>query len=91
MSNDWEPKKLAHDRDVEFFIDPMDINETNLVMSVANIQTTFEEEQAIPEKDSYRFSKLHAELTTYSVTPDSTEITTQNILEMFDEYMGENG
>ena len=58
MSNDWEPKKLAHDRDVEFFIDPMDINETNLVMSVANIQTTFEEEQAIPEKDSYRFSKL---------------------------------
>ena len=57
MSNDWEPKKLAHDRDVEFFIDPMDIDETNLVLSVANIQTTFEEEQAITEKDSYRFSK----------------------------------
>ena len=87
MSNDWEPKKLNHDRDVEFYIDPMDIDETNLVMSVANIQTTFEEEQAIPEKDSYRFSKLHAELKQYSVTPDSTEITTQNILEMFDEYM----
>lgn len=47
---------------MEFYIDPMDIDETNLVMSVANIQTTFEEEQAIPEKDSYRFSKLHAEL-----------------------------
>lgn len=87
MSNDWEPKKLTHDRDVEFYIDPMDIDETNLVMSVANIQTTFEEEQAIPEKDSYRFSKLHAELKQYSVTPDSTEITTQSILEMFDEYM----
>ena len=87
MSNDWEPKKLTHDRDVEFYIDPMDIDETNLVMSVANIQTTFEEEQAIPEKDSYRFPKLHAELKQYSVTPDSTEITTQNILEMFDEYM----
>ena len=40
MSNDWEPKKLTHDRDVEFYIDPMDIDETNLVMSVANIQTT---------------------------------------------------
>ena len=39
MSNDWAPKKLTHDRDVEFYIDPMDIDETNLVMSVANIQT----------------------------------------------------
>ena len=27
MSNDWEPKKLEHDRDIEFYVDPMDINE----------------------------------------------------------------
>lgn len=87
MSNDWEPKKLAHDRDVEFFIDPMDIDETNLVMSVANIQNTFEEEQSIPEKDSYRFSKLHAELTTYSGSIDSTALTVQNLLEIFDAQM----
>ena len=66
LSNDWEAKKLEHDRDVEFWIDPMDIDETNLTLSVANIQNTFETEQAIPEKDSYRFSKLHAELTKYS-------------------------
>ncbi|WP_283608551.1 capsid protein [Faecalispora anaeroviscerum] len=94
MSNDWEPKKLAHDRDVEFFIDPMDIDETNLVMSVANIQNTFEEEQSIPEKDSYRYSKLHAELTTYSGSIDSTALTVQNLLEIFDaqmEAMDEDG
>ena len=29
ITNDWEPKKLAHDRDIEFAIDPMDIDETN--------------------------------------------------------------
>lgn len=87
MSNDWEPKKLAHDRDIEFFIDPMDIDETNLVMSVANIQNTFEEEQAIPEKDSYRFSKLLAEFTTYGGTPDTTSLSTANILELFDAQM----
>lgn len=75
MSNDWEAKKLEHDRDVEFWIDPMDIDETNLTLSVANIQNTFETEQAIPEKDSYRFSKLHAELTTYSGRIDTTVIT----------------
>lgn len=87
MSNDWEPKKLSHDRDIEFFIDPMDIDETNLVMAVANIQNTFEEEQAIPEKDSYRFSKLHAELTTYSGNIDSTALDVKNLLELFDAQM----
>lgn len=87
ISNDWEPKKLLHDRDIEFFIDPMDIDETNLVLSVANIQNTFETEQAIPEKDSYRFSKLHTELTTYSGRIDKTVLTAQNLLEAFDEEM----
>ncbi|NBI64931.1 capsid protein [Clostridiales bacterium] len=87
LSNDWEAKKLTHDRDIEFFVDPMDIDETNLTLSVANIQNTFETEQAIPEKDSYRFSKLHAELTAYSGRIDQTGITAANFLEWFDEEM----
>lgn len=87
LSNDWEPKKLSHDRDIEFFVDPMDIDETNLTLSVANIQNTFETEQAIPEKDSYRFSKLHAELTEYSGRIDSTLIDAANFLEAFDTEM----
>ena len=49
ITNDWEPKKLSHDRDIEIPIDPMDIDETNLVLEVANIQNVFETEQAIPE------------------------------------------
>ena len=87
LSNDWEPKKLEHDRDIEFFVDPMDIDETNLTLSVANIQNTFETEQAIPEKDCYRFSKLHAELTTFGGRIDTTVIEAANFLEAFDEEM----
>lgn len=87
ISNDWEPKKLAHDRDIEFFIDPMDIDETNLTLSVANIQNVFETEQAIPEKDSYRFSKMYDELTTYSGRIDETVIDSTNFLDAFDEEM----
>ncbi|MCI8974611.1 MAG: capsid protein [Lachnospiraceae bacterium] len=87
MANDWEPKKLEHDRDIEFFIDPMDIDETNLTLSIANIQNTFEEEQAIPEKDSYRYSKLHAELTAFGGRIDSTVITAAVFLDAFDEEM----
>lgn len=87
MSNDWEAKKLTHDRDIEFWIDPMDIDETNLTLSVANIQNIFETEQAIPEKDSYRFSKLHAELTAHSGRIDTTLVDAANFLEAFDTEM----
>ena len=90
ITDDWEPKKLAHDRDVEFAIDPMDIDETNLTLEVANIQNVFETEQAIPEKDSYRFSKLYAEAKTYAsdgAVVDTTALTAANILEWFDEQM----
>lgn len=94
LTNDWEPKKLSHDRDIEFFVDPMDIDETNLTLSVANIQNTFETEQAIPEKDSYRFSKLNAELAQLNGRIDTTVIDAANFLDAFDTemaYMDEAG
>lgn len=90
MSNDWEPKKLTHDRDIEIAIDPMDIDETNLVVEVANLQNTFEAEQAIPEKDSYRFSKLYAEAKLYTskgAVIDNTALTVENVLSWFDKQM----
>lgn len=90
VSNDWEPKKLEHDRDIEIPIDPMDVDETNLVTEVANIQNIFEEEQAIPEKDSYRFSKLSSEAAKYAsdgAAVDTSVLDAKNILEWFDEQM----
>ncbi|SEA05861.1 hypothetical protein SAMN04515656_10338 [Eubacterium aggregans] len=90
VTNDWEPKKLTHDRDIEIPIDPMDIDETNLTLEMANIQNVFETEQAIPEKDSYRFSKLYAEAGTYAANGaviDTTAVTIANFLEWFDTQM----
>lgn len=87
LSNDWEPKKLSHDRDIEFYVDPMDIDETNLALSTANIQNVFETEQAIPEKDCYNFSKLLSELSAYSGAVDTTAITVANFLDAFDTQM----
>lgn len=97
VTNDWEPKKLEFDRDIEFAIDPMDIDETNLVVEIANIQNTFEEEQAIPEKDCYRYSKLYAEAKRYTddgAKMDNVVLDKSNILEYFDErmaYMDDEG
>ena len=91
IDNEWEPKKLAHDRDIEFALDPMDIDETNLVLEVANVQNVFETEQAIPERDSYRYSKLYAEAKAYTsngaVVDTTTTLTTANILDWFDTQM----
>ena len=87
LTNTWEAKTLNFDRDVEFFVDPMDVDETNLVASVANIQTVFETEQAIPETDAYRFSKLYTEFTSKSGTVDTTALDETNFLEWFDEEM----
>ena len=96
ITNDWEPKKLMHDRDIEFALDPMDVDETNLVLEVANIQNIFEEEQAIPEKDSYRFSKLYVEAKKYTskgAVIDNTVLSAATVLDWFDtqmEYMDDN-
>lgn len=90
ISNDWEPKKLAHDRDIEFALDPMDIDETNLVIEVANVQNVFETEQAIPERDSYRYSKLYSEAKAFASNGaiiDNTSLTVANILDWFDTQM----
>ena len=86
-ANKWDLYKLEWDRSVEFPIDPIDVDETNLTVSMANYQNKFEEEHAIPEKDSYRFSKLYKEAKAKGVTIDNEVLTTANILAKFDAYM----
>lgn len=87
LTNTWEAKTLKFDRDVEFFVDAMDVDETNMVASVANIQTVFEREQAIPETDAYRFSKLYSDFVTFGGTVNTTALTTANFLDWFDGAM----
>ena len=88
VENAWDPKKLTFDRDIEFAIDPMDIDETNLTLAIANIQNVFEDEQAIPERDAYAVSKLYSEYTTRAgQTADTTVLTAATLLEKFDDDM----
>ncbi len=84
-SNDFETKSLDHDRDIEFFVDPMDVDETNQIVAIANIQARFEKRQAIPELDCYTFSKLYTEASRVGATIRTTPITTANILADFDD------
>lgn len=86
-SNNYELKSLDHDRDIEFVVDPMDVDETDLILSVANIQKRFETTQAIPELDCYTYSKLYSEAKRVGATIKTAALTTANILADFDDSL----
>lgn len=87
VDNDWETKTLEHDREFDTFIDPMDVDETNDAVTIANTTRVFNEEQKIPEMDKYMASKLYAEATAYGVQPVTTAATAANVLTLFDNMM----
>jgi len=80
-------KVLTHDRDVEFFVDSMDVDETNQVLAATSLTNVFETEHAIPETDAFRFSKIYQEYNALGGKPDNRQLTKANVLEIYDEYM----
>lgn len=73
---------LDMDREWDTLVDPMDIDETNAVATIANITRTFVEQQKIPEMDAYLAAKLYS-----FVTADTTALTAANILTTWDGYL----
>ena len=89
VENDNMTKKLGFDRDIEFFVDTMDVDETNHALSAANITNTFITEKAIPETDCYRFSKLYTDLIALGGVASQEATTAANILDWLDTQMEE--
>lgn len=87
VKNDFNTYTLAHDRDVEFFVDAMDVDESNQAVAAANTTNEFETQQAIPETDCYRISKLYADFKANGGTVNNDVLTTDNILSKFDDIM----
>lgn len=96
--NFWETKVLTHQRKWSTLVHPMDIDQTNLVTSIANITQVFNEEQKFPEMDAYLISKLYYDWTTsvaastgheayVGKTADTTALTEANVLAVFDQLM----
>lgn len=86
-SNSWEPKKLENQRKWSTLVHPQDINQTNVVATIQNITTVFNQEHKFPEMDSYTMSKIHSDWTTTGKTADSETLNVDNILSKFDAYM----
>lgn len=81
-NNALQAVTLDMDREWDTLVDPMDIDETNMVATIANITRTFLEQQKIPEMDAYLAAKLYS-----FVTPDTTALTSTNILQTWDGYL----
>lgn len=56
--NQWQAVELQMDREWDTLVDPMDIDETAGVATIANITRAFVEQQKIPEMDAFIASKL---------------------------------
>ena len=81
-NNALQAVELDMDREWDTLVDPMDIDETNMVATIANITRTFVEQQKVPEMDAYLAAKLYS-----FVTPDTTALTSANILQTWDGYL----
>lgn len=77
-TNDKETYTLGFDRDIEFYVDTMDVDETDQDLAAAKISNTFITEEAGPEVDAYRFSKMATEAISNKKT-DSEILTVDNV------------
>ncbi|MBA1393897.1 capsid protein, partial [Lactobacillus sp. XV13L] len=88
-SNDWDSYELKNERYWSTLVDPSDIDETNQVVSIANITRQFNIQQKMPEKDRYMFSKLFKEKNDKDsgkgIATDTLD--EKNILTAFDSMM----
>lgn len=87
VDNNFTTYTLEHDREFQTLVDPVDVDETNMAVTIANITQVFNTEHKIPEMDKYMASKLAAEYTAKGGTFDETALDVNNILDKFDELM----
>ncbi|WP_458732404.1 capsid protein [Bacillus subtilis] len=87
VDNSWETKTLEHDREFRTLVDPVDVDETNMAITIANITSVFNDEQKIPEMDKYMISKLYAEFQKYGGKAETTKVDETTALGIFDELM----
>lgn len=88
-NNDWIPLTLENHRTWQTLVHPRDIDETNHVASIANITRVFNEEQKFPEMNAYLVSKVYADWLEMGKSADTTALTSENVLEVFDRMMTE--
>ena len=87
VDNSFETKTLTFYREWSTSIDPADVMDTNMILTIQNATQVFNETQKFPEKDAYTVSKIYADWVAEGKTADTTPLTVDNILAVFDKLM----
>ena len=87
VDNSFETKTLTFYREWSTSIDPADVLDTNMILTIQNATQVFNETQKFPEKDAYTISKIYADWVAEGKTADTTLLTVDNILAVFDKLM----
>ena len=85
-NNEWQPATMSMDREWDTLVDPMDVQETNMVATISNITKTFTEFKKVPEMDAYATSTLAAAASQFG-SVDTTTLSAENILATWDGYL----
>ena len=84
--NSWQAVELEMDREWDTLVDPMDINETAEVASIANITGAFVRLEKTPEMDAYIASKLAGFAALHGGT-SSASLTSATALSVWDDAL----
>lgn len=87
FDNEWTPLRLTNHRKWKTLLHPRDVDETNMVTTIVNVTSVYNEEQKIPEMQAYLVSKLYADFLDLGGVADDTVPTDENVLELIDDYM----
>ena len=87
VDDSYEDKTMQFYREWSTSLDPADVDETNMVLTIQNATKVFNESQKFPEKDAYTISKIYADWTAQGGVADTTALTVDNVLNVFDALM----
>lgn len=84
-NNTWESKTMSMYREWSDLLDPMDIQETNMVATISNITNVFNQFQKFPEMNAYAAQKLFGFSQQFGQA-DAAVLTKDTILDAWDTY-----
>ena len=85
-NNELQAVELQMDREWDTLVDPMDIDETSQVATIANITRAFNELQKLPEMDAFMASKLASFASAFGGV-STTQLSAANILGEWDNAL----
>lgn len=87
VDDSYEDKTMQFYREWSTSLDPADVDETNMVLTIQNATKVFNETQKFPEKDAYTVSKIFADWSAQGGQANTEALTVDNVLTVFDKLM----